>query len=77
MTIIPRPQTQPNRPYEDHLPEGATVVGWNEKWVVWKPQQHPFPGRTYIAHPVERGGLGSGHFDLTASEATELTGIPL
>ena len=66
------------RPYEDQLPEGATVVGWNEKWVVWKDFVGFIPERPYTAHPVKNGRIsGSGDHALTAAEATELTGIPL
>lgn len=78
MTRIPEPQAQPNRPYEDQLPEGATVVGWNEDYVVWKEARPVFHWSPFNVHSVIREKIsGSGTYGLTAAEATTLTGIPL
>ena len=66
------------RPYEDQLPEGATVVAWNEDVVVWKPLRPTWDGFPFVVHPVKNGRVaGSGTYDRSASEVTTITGIPL
>ena len=66
--------------WQDKLPD-SKIVGWNESWVVWQwkiGRFVPFPDKPYNAHPVAKSKItGSGTYDLTAAEATELTGIPL
>ena len=65
------------RPYQDQLPQGATVVAWTERWLVWRPAHPTFgPSRPFVVHPVSGGRIaGSGVYDLDAGAVFTVTGI--